>query len=1027
MNLQNIIAQRLGIKPAEQKQVFLFFLHNFFIGIGSILIYTSANVILLENHPEFSLPVAYISSAVLMMIVGKVYEHYEHRLQLKSLSSKVLITACVLSGLVIIATVFDHSMIMAIAIMIAYRVIYLLANLEFWGLSALLFDVRQSKRLFSIIGAGDMPAKMLGAILAALIHAPSAVPFLMAFSLLMFVFALLIQKKTFDEAHISHHAHHHHAHKESEFDLSKLFGRNQLLLRLCLGYALVVTLAIFIEYNFFLNVKHKFHAQHDVTAFIGKILFYTYAIGLLFKLLMSQRFLERLGVKTALFLLPALAFLLSLILIFLLKNETDDQLLLIYFCGFYLSFEVIRRTVFDPVFLVIFQPLNSQDRLKGHTLAKGFYEPLGIGITGFTLLLFYYYPHLEGWFDYIFVAFLAFLAIVILGAAYRSYVFTLQSAIKKRFIGNDEFGVRKEATKLYTEALQSKNPLEVQTAIGWLKNFQPTSLKKFIPELLNHTDEKVRLSIFKFANEVNEKIDKTDLKNLIKTEKNEEFKYLLAVQLADSTQLASPDKSIMKGAIVGGLKTGNPTADKALKSLLISDYPNLNLLGLEILNQTQSIDYETFIEKLLNHQSKDIRQKALELTTPQKALEYIDSDDWKSAAKAISRAGDLGIETIKKSTPTMERVGRGSKLLFAVEKSTSSRKNELLIQFADDFTIRKRALKSLGGLKVKLSIDKFNHFLNSELKLAFQIFEGLKSTDNQCLSSELEYEINQIIERIFYLLMLNYDRSIVTNAMVGVQHAQKEKRANSFEILENTLPSSIYRCLQVILDDSNYEHKTKVLAKYLGNQIQYENLEKYILEKGDSIFGDWTVSKTILNYQGKNIELIEKYLNHPKILLKESATKITNAMNHLEETNQITEIERVIVLKNTPLFKDISENVLSAVASIMQEVKADEEEVIFEKNDFGDSMYIIYEGKIAIVDGSTEFARFGKYDFFGELALLDSEARSASAVAKADSILFKITQEDFYELLEERPELMRNIIKALSQRIRVQNTKMSKK
>lgn len=61
MNLQTSITQRLGIKPNEQKQVILFFLHNFFIGIGSILIYTSANVILLENHPEFSLAIKALS------------------------------------------------------------------------------------------------------------------------------------------------------------------------------------------------------------------------------------------------------------------------------------------------------------------------------------------------------------------------------------------------------------------------------------------------------------------------------------------------------------------------------------------------------------------------------------------------------------------------------------------------------------------------------------------------------------------------------------------------------------------------------------------------------------------------------------------------------------------------------------------------------------------------------------------------------------------------------------------------------
>jgi hypothetical protein len=39
-----------------------------------------------------------------------------------------------------------------------FNVLYLLNNLEFWGIASLLFDVRQSKRLFGLISAGDIPA-----------------------------------------------------------------------------------------------------------------------------------------------------------------------------------------------------------------------------------------------------------------------------------------------------------------------------------------------------------------------------------------------------------------------------------------------------------------------------------------------------------------------------------------------------------------------------------------------------------------------------------------------------------------------------------------------------------------------------------------------------------------------------------------------------------------------------------------------------------------------------------------------------
>ena len=41
-------------------------------------------------------------------------------------------------------------------------VVYMLIGYGFWGMASLLFDVRESRRVFSVIGAGDLPAKLLG-------------------------------------------------------------------------------------------------------------------------------------------------------------------------------------------------------------------------------------------------------------------------------------------------------------------------------------------------------------------------------------------------------------------------------------------------------------------------------------------------------------------------------------------------------------------------------------------------------------------------------------------------------------------------------------------------------------------------------------------------------------------------------------------------------------------------------------------------------------------------------------------------
>ncbi len=94
---------------------------------------------------------------------------------------------------------------------------------------------------------------------------------------------------------------------------------------------------------------------------------------------------------------------------------------------------------------------------------------------------------------------------------------------------------------------------------------------------------------------------------------------------------------------------------------------------------------------------------------------------------------------------------------------------------------------------------------------------------------------------------------------------------------------------------------------------------------------------------------------------------------------------------------------------------------IFKKGDLGTALYVIYAGEVSIRDGDTELARFGRGDFFGELALLDTEARSATAEALSDLRLLRLDQDDFYDLMEERGEVLRSIVRSLSGRIRRQN------
>ena len=139
--------------------------------------------------------------------------------------------------------------------------------------------------------------------------------------------------------------------------------------------------------------------------------------------------------------------------------------------------------------------------------------------------------------------------------------------------------------------------------------------------------------------------------------------------------------------------------------------------------------------------------------------------------------------------------------------------------------------------------------------------------------------------------------------------------------------------------------------------------------------------------------------------------------------NRLLLIEKVLVLKSLNLFKETPENILADLAPLMKEMQYEQGTEIFKEGETGDCMYIIQQGNIKIHKGNTTLAILKEKEVFGELSLLDADTRSASASADTDCILYKIDQEPFYELMDERPEVAKGFIKILCQRLRTMNEK----
>lgn len=132
----------------------------------------------------------------------------------------------------------------------------------------------------------------------------------------------------------------------------------------------------------------------------------------------------------------------------------------------------------------------------------------------------------------------------------------------------------------------------------------------------------------------------------------------------------------------------------------------------------------------------------------------------------------------------------------------------------------------------------------------------------------------------------------------------------------------------------------------------------------------------------------------------------------------ISTIEKVNFLRTVNIFVETPDEILAKVASRLEEVEVQAGERIFEKGDFGQSMYIIVDGRVRVHDGDRTLNYLRKGDGFGEMAALNPEPRSASVTAIDNTRLLCLDREPLYEFISTHIEVTRGLIKVLSHRLR---------
>ena len=148
-------------------------------------------------------------------------------------------------------------------------------------------------------------------------------------------------------------------------------------------------------------------------------------------------------------------------------------------------------------------------------------------------------------------------------------------------------------------------------------------------------------------------------------------------------------------------------------------------------------------------------------------------------------------------------------------------------------------------------------------------------------------------------------------------------------------------------------------------------------------------------------------------------------------TASLSVIERIIFLKQVPLFQSMTIDQLKVLASICEDEFVSKGTVIFKEGDPGGVVYVVVSGRIGIEregdrkDSIVRLATLEARASFGEMNMFDNSPRSADAVAVEDSLLLKLRGEPFALLIRQQPDMSLELIKVLSTRIREANDQIA--
>ena len=1053
-----MLKKLFNINQGEGFPTLILFLHFFAYVAISITGSAARDAYFLNMVDRKYLPLMFLAVAIVLSIVIEIYSRLSKNKDLSTIVSG--------TGIIFIATLFAIQKNLegwVIPFLYVWKdVIDAIIITQFWLIASQVFDPRQAKRLFGLLGAGGaLAAIIIGSSIKQFVSIFGSENLLfatMSFLLVVILMANLIRPyRNINEQKNSN------SKKDSQKDEKKSFSPYLKSLAIIIGLAAVASRVV--DYQFKITAVAAFPEQDDLVNFFGQYYAVTGIATMVIQLFITSRLLSRFGILVAILVLPtlfmtgAIGFLMSPVLAAVYISKFSDQ--------------VFRFTLHNASIQLLWIPVKNTIKNRLKPVIEGSIRASLEGVSG--ILIFLSITVFNVPIHYLSIS-IVLIAIYWINKSFtlkKLYVKELQSAIEKRELNFEELtlDIQDEAmVKTINEALKNNDESQQILALEMIKDIPLTPWKDSLNDLLNNGEITVKKEILSISFDDENIITNQTIIDLInnvpdlETESIEiagkrRLRKALPI-IMDRIDTVNKEKQIIFAAAIRNI---DPDSSNKEKELLLDAFntndENICSLAIRQMKNDKEILPDDKLAEYLNQESSMIRDAALSVAESRAStsllphiIQCLSDPRCAIPARSALQAYDDNV-VVELLIKHVQRQNVEKSLIIGVIRTIKNypTKNsiDLLLSAVSPKVppIQSEAVDSLIHIARELPLDENQIIITKKelIKTSRYAYEKIialsqinEDEENQLLRYLLQNEVRKLIPVIMKLGILDKPETPIETYIQYVLNNETDKLPYVLEFFENIFSKEERRIVNSLIDNIPIEEKCEVAKNHFNDLTTNINqfLGYYI-----ATIQELKVALTLdYAFRNNNQEILEKanWNEFPdSFIIKDIITRHVknnpDSLNrwpindYLLDSNQLTmysTLEKAMILKSVDLFASIPSQELIRVAQIAEEEKYQPGTSLCKEGDFGDCMYIIANGKVKVHKGDRTLVELEKGAFVGDMALLDQEPRSADLTISAETTLLKISQDAFYELMSSNFEIMNGILKIISSRLRDAQAKL---